>query len=119
MKRSHRNDRGVVAVEAVFVIPALVALIFAIIAYAQVSTLNSQTTSAARDGARALSIGSTLTTVTIPDPSITIKQTAGGCPGPWVEVTATAIYKFSIVPLIPLPDAHLIQTARMPCQAAS
>jgi Flp pilus assembly protein TadG len=112
--RSHRGDRGVVALELVIALPFLLMLIIGAVVLGNFLRVKTQTSGLARDGARAAALRQTLPTGT------TIVGAA--CPNPtdptkFVTVQATtALSLRSIPPLLPnvLP-ANVTETVSMRC----
>jgi hypothetical protein len=81
--RSHRlhpqhDDRGIVAVEFVFIFPFLVLMLFAIVAFGNYLSKTTVTTGAARDGARIAALGQPAPS-TINGIAVTYSYAGGPC----------------------------------------
>ena len=129
---SRRDDRGVVAIEFVLILPIFIALIVCSITLAGLFQTKSQVVGAARDGARALAIKPLPAT---PDPDtnstdgITVELEGDRCPRltdplyqtatpPQVTVKATRNYTVD-VPFVPSDPSwtniQVTEKATMPC----
>jgi Flp pilus assembly protein TadG len=110
--RPHRtsDDRGIVAVEFVFVFPFLVLMLFAIVAFGNYLSRTTAATGAARDGARIAALGQPAPS-SINGATVTYSYAGGACRLPTdaafaysashtVTATATTTYNLSI-PLFP------------------
>ena len=112
--RSHRHDRGVVALELVLALPFLLMLIIGTVVLGNFLRVKTQTSGLARDGARAAALHQTLPTGTV--------VVGTPCPTPndstkFVTVQATTTLSLrSIPPLLPnvLP-ATITETVTMRC----
>jgi ABC-type Na+ efflux pump permease subunit len=104
--RTHRDrhdDRGVVALEVVLVLPVLLMLIIGIVVLGNALSVKTQTTGLARDGARAAALRKPLPADTVvvgaacPDPTDTTE---------YVTVEATKPVNLRSVPFLPalLPE---------------
>ena len=96
--RSHRDDRGVVALEFVLVVPCFLILIIGIVVMGNFLRVKTQTTGLARDGARAAALRQPLPTGTV------VVGTA--CPNPtdttkFVTVEADTDLTLRDIPFIP------------------
>ena len=111
MRLAPHNDRGVVAIEFVLVLPALLIVLFSVIGLGAVLGATNRAIGAARDGARAASLGLT-PPATVGDIAVTYSYSGGGpClkandPGftfnPDHKVTATAtIDNYPVSPVLP------------------
>lgn len=116
MKRSlhtRHDDRGVVALEVVLVMPILLMLIIGTVVLGNFLNLKTQTTGVARDGARAASLNQSLPADTVvvgapcADPSD---------PTQFVTVQATKSVTLRSIPFLPtlLPD-NITETVTMRC----
>jgi Flp pilus assembly protein TadG len=95
----HRDDRGVVAIEFVFILPFLLMLVVGIVALGNVLSLKAQANELARAGARAAALGQPL-----PEPDLT-SISEGECAAPVgpndsIEVEATLDVSLRSIPLI-------------------
>lgn len=111
--QSQHNDRGVVALEVVLVMPILLMLIIGTVVLGNFLNLKTQTTGLARDGARAASISRPLPTDTV--------VVGASCANPsdptkFVTVRATKNVSLRDIPFLPtlLPDT-ITQTVTMRC----
>jgi Flp pilus assembly protein TadG len=124
---SHRDDRGVVALEFIVALPMLVALIVTIITLAGLFQTKSRVVGAARDGARALAIkpGASPNPDTNAADGITVVLTGPFCPAltnpayqtttpPKVTATGSKSYTVS-VPLVGTWTRTVTESATMPC----
>ena len=108
-----RDDRGVVAIEFVFILPLLLMLIVGILVLGNFLSVKTQATGLARDGARAASLRLTLPAGTAivgtPCPSPTDSTQS-------VTVQATKDVSLRSIPLVPsvLP-ATITETVTMRC----
>jgi hypothetical protein len=112
--RSHRDDRGVVALEVVLAMPVLLMLIIGTVVLGNFLNLKTQTTGLARDGARAAALHQPLPTGT------SIEGAA--CPTPndpteYVTVKATKDVSLRSFPLVPVDflPATITETVTMRC----
>jgi hypothetical protein len=112
--RSQRDDRGVVALEVVLVMPILVMLIFGTIVLGNFLNLKTQTSGLARDGARDAALRQA--------PRAGTLIVEGGCHASsnpltdTVTVSATKTVSLRSIPLLPalLPDT-ITETVTMRC----
>jgi Flp pilus assembly protein TadG len=124
---SHRDDRGVVALEFVVALPMIVALIVTIITLAGLFQTKSRVVGAARDGARALAIkpGASPNPDTNATDGITVVLEGAACPAltnpayqtatpPQVTAKASKVYTVT-VPLVGSWTRDVIERAKMPC----
>jgi hypothetical protein len=111
MRLAPHNDRGVVAIEFVLVLPALLIVLFSVIGLGAFLGATNRAIGAARDGARAASLGLP-PPATVGDIAVTYSYSGGGpClkandPGftfnPAHKVTATAtIDNYPVSPVLP------------------
>lgn len=112
--RSQRDDRGVVALEFVIVLPLLLTLIIGTFVLGIFLSEKSQTIGFAHDGARAASLGRPL-----PVANGTVIEIVGSpCPNAVKTVTVRATRPVSLrsIPFVPvlLKETH-DETARFPC----
>ena len=112
--RSHRDDRGVVALEVVLAVPILLMLIIGAVVLGNFLNVKTQTTGLARDGARAaalhqpLPIGTVVIGTACPTPSDPTK---------FVTVQATKNVTLRSIPLMPVNflPATTTETVTMRC----
>ena len=110
--RSRRDDRGVVALELVLAVPALLMLIIAVVVLGNFLNVKTQTSGLARDGARAAALR-----LTLPAGTTVI---SGSCvsrdPTKFVTVQATKPVSLRSIPFVPLvlPD-EIEETVTMRC----
>jgi Flp pilus assembly protein TadG len=112
--RSQRDDRGVVAIEVVIVMPILLMLIIGTVVLGNFLNLKTQTSGLARDGARDAALNQTPRAGTV--------IVAGGCNASsdpltdTVTVQATKAVTLRSIPLLPalLPDT-ITETVTMRC----
>jgi len=112
--KSHRHDdRGVVALEVVLVMPILLMLIIGTVVLGNFLNLKTQTSGLARDGARSASISRPLPADTV--------VVGPGCANPsdptkFVTVQATKTVSLRSIPFLPtvLPD-KITETVTMRC----
>src|SRR6056297_2374472 len=101
--RTERDDRGVVAIELVIVLPILLTLIIGTVVLGNLLSIKTQTTGIARDGARAAALGKPLPadTVIVGAPCAT-----PGDPTQFVTVEATRTVNLRSIPFVPtlLPE---------------
>lgn len=124
-QRSHRHDdRGVVALELVLVLPIIIGLLVTSIAFAGLFQTKSRVVGAARDGARALALGRSadpdssdgITVVLVPPvcPPLTDRAYQSSTPP---KVTARAFTKYDVI--IPFVGEwrgiDVEEKATMPC----
>lgn len=116
------RDRGAALLEFVLVVPILLTLLVGLIDFGRAYSMQVQLHGAAREGARALSLGKTSADVSAATraaaPGMTISsvsQTACAGSGSTATVTVGASYTFSI-PFVPLGTRSLSATAAMRCQ---
>lgn len=110
----HRDDRGVVTIELIIVLPLLLMLLVGTIVFGNFLSVKTQTAGLARDGARAAALLKTLPA----DTTIV----AGECNAPVgpddsVTVQATKVVTLRNIPLLPLnvlPD-KTTETVTMRC----
>ena len=111
--RSQRDDRGVVALEVVLVMPILLMLIIGTVVLGNFLNLKTQTSGLARDGARSAALSRSLPadTVIIGAPCPTPSD-----PTEFVTVQATKTVSLRSIPLLPalLPDT-ITETVTMRC----
>jgi hypothetical protein len=112
--RSRRDDRGVVALELVIAVPALLMLIIGAVVMGNFLSIKTQTTGLARDGARAAALHQPL-------PSGT-SVVGTPCPTPndptkFVTVQATKNVTLRSIPLMPVDflPATTSETVTMRC----
>ena len=110
---TQRDDRGVVALEFIVVLPFLLALIVGVVVLGNALSIKTQTTGLARDGARAASLG-----LALPSDTVIVGVS---CPTPsdatrFVTVRATKPVTVRSIPFLPavLP-ATLTETVTMRC----
>lgn len=111
--RSPRDDRGVVAIELVLIIPIFLMLIVGTIVLGSFLSQKTQTVGLARDGARAASLqqpmpaGTTVSGTACPNPADPTKS---------VTVQATESVSLTVIPFMPnfLP-ANITETVTMRC----
>ncbi len=116
-KALNSDDRGVVALEFVLVIPFLIALLLAIASFGAFFSKKVEVTSAARDAARTLALRGTPTYPAGMSPvSGSVVTCAAGdtTSNASVTVTLTGGYTFNI-PLIPLGNRPITATGIMRC----
>lgn len=127
--RSHRDDRGVVALELVLVMPFLVALLVCIIAFAGLFQTKSRVVGAARDGARALALQAGVATPnadTNATDGITVVLVPPKCPPltdtsyqsstpPKVTAEATKLYTVDVPFVHTWSNIQVLERATMPC----
>ena len=127
--RSDRDDRGVVALEFVLALPALIALLVCIVTVAGLFQTKSRVVGAARDGARALALQAGVASPNA-DPNLTdgitvvleglacppLTNTAYQSPTP-PKVSAKASNKYTVdVPFVGTwTDIDVAEIATMPC----
>jgi Flp pilus assembly protein TadG len=111
--RTHRDDRGVVALELVLAVPVLIMLIIGVVVLGNALSVKTQTVGLARDGARAAALGQTLPAGT--------SIVGAACPNPAdptdsVTVEATKTLSLRSIPFLPavLPDT-IEETVTMRC----
>jgi Flp pilus assembly protein TadG len=107
------DDRGVVALEFVLIVPFLVALVFAIASFGLYFSKSVNVTSTARDAARTLALRKTPTYPSGMTPSGVVTCAAGDTSNN-SSVTLTSSYTFSI-PFIPLGTKTITATGTMRC----
>ena len=112
--RSHRDDRGVVALELVIAVPFLLMLILGAVVLGNFLNLKTQTTGLARDGARAAALHQPLPA----DTSVV----GTPCPTPndptkFVTVQAIKSVSLRSIPLMPVNflPATITETVTMRC----
>jgi hypothetical protein len=121
----HNNDRGVVAIEFVLVFPLLLIVVFAVVGLGAFLGATNRAVGAARDGARAASLGLS-PPATVGDIDVTYAYSAGGpCvkgsdPGftfdPNHKVTATAkIDNYPVSPVLPGLTPDVSESVVMVC----
>jgi hypothetical protein len=112
--QNDRDDRGVVALEMVLVLPILITLIFGVVVLGNALSVKTQTMGVARDGARAAALGKELPADTViigaacPDATDTTQ---------FVTVQATKPILARNIPFVPdsaLPD-QITETVTMRC----
>jgi TadE-like protein len=111
--RSQRDDRGVVALELVLVVPILIMLIIGVVVLGNALSVKTQTIGLARDGARAASLGQAMPAGTsivgtpCPNPSDPTRS---------VTVSATTNVSLRSIPFVPtLLPATITETVTMRC----
>ena len=108
-----RDDRGVVALEVVLVLPILFTLIIGVVVLGNALSVKTQTMGVARDGARAAALGKPLPAETA--------IIGASCPNPtdtdaFVTVQATKPLNLRSIPFGPaLLPAELTETVTMRC----
>jgi Flp pilus assembly protein TadG len=122
--RSQRDDRGVVAIELVLVLPIIIGLLVTSIAFAGLFQTKSRVVGAARDGARASALGLS------PDPNfddgITVVRVGPACPErsnpayqsltpPKVTARASTTYDVTIPFVGEWKNIDVTEEATMPC----
>jgi len=127
--RLHRDDRGVVALEVVLVMPVIVMLLVCSIAVAGLFQTKSRVVGAARDGARKLALqagvgspvadpnatdGITVVLVGSPCPALTNPAYQSSTP-PQVTARASTTYTLSVPFVGTWTDIDVSETATMPC----
>jgi biotin transporter BioY len=113
--RSQREDRGVVALEVVLVVPILLMLIIGTVVLGNFLNLKTQTSGLARDGARDAALRET--------PRAGAVIVAGGCTAgsdpltDTVTVSATKTVSLRSIPFLPidLVPATITETVTMRC----
>ena len=127
--RSPRDDRGVVALEFVLMVPFLVALVVCIITFAGLFQTKSRVVGAARDGARALALqagAATPNADTNATDGITVVLVPPKCPPltdtayqsstpPKVTAEASKLYTVDVPFVHTWTDINVSETATMPC----
>lgn len=116
--QSELDDRGVVAIEFVFIFPFLVALIMTIAQFGIFFSRQVQTESTAQDAARTLAIGGPSAVVTVPAGWTLVSFQKCTVPGDTTSnatVTFSRSYTFSISPLLPLGTKTITATGKMRC----
>jgi len=108
-----RDDRGVVALEFVFVVPFLIALVFAIAQFGLYFSKKVDVTSTARDAARTLALRGTPTYPTGVTASNVVTCAVGDTSNN-ASVPLTTTYTFSI-PLVPLGTKSITAVGTMRC----
>jgi Flp pilus assembly protein TadG len=110
---SRRDDRGVVAIELVIVMPILLMLIIGTVVLGNFLNLKTQTSGLARDGARSAALSRSLPadTVVVGAPCANPSD-----PTQFVTVQATKNVTLRSIPLLPalLPDT-ITETVTMRC----
>jgi TadE-like protein len=111
---SHRDDRGVVALEVVLAMPILLMLIIGTVVLGNFLSVKTQTTGLARDGARAAALQKPLPAGTVVLGAV--------CPTPndptkFVTVQATKNVTLRSIPLMPVNflPATTTETVTMRC----
>jgi Flp pilus assembly protein TadG len=127
--RSHRDDRGVVALELVLAMPFIVALLVCSITVAGLFQTKSRVVGAARDGARSLALqagvatpiadrnsGDGITVVLVPPacPALTSTAYQSSTP-PQVIAKASKLYTVSVPFVGTWSNVNVTETATMPC----
>jgi Flp pilus assembly protein TadG len=116
--RTHRDDKGVVALEMVLAVPVLIGLIFFVVVLGNALSVKTQTMGFARDGAREAALGKPLPVVD----GVVFAFASPPCPNPgdsdvFVKVQATMSLDLQTIPFLPvklLPD-ELTETVTMRC----
>jgi Flp pilus assembly protein TadG len=112
-QQSHRDDRGVVALELVLALPFLLMLIIGAVVLGNFLSVKTQTVGLARDGARAAALRQPLPADTSVD--------GAACPDPtdstkFVIVQATKTVSLRSIPFLPtLLPATITETVTMRC----
>lgn len=111
--KSLRDDRGVVALELVIVLPILLTLIIGTVVLGNFLNLKTQTSGLARDGARAASISRPLPADTA---VVGASCASPSDPTKFVTVQATKMVSLRSIPFLPdlLPNA-ITETVTMRC----
>ncbi len=111
--RSRRDDRGVVALEVVLVMPILLMLIIGTVVLGNFLNLKTQTSGLARDGARAAALSRSLPTNTA---VVGTPCSSPSDPTKFVTVEATRTVSLRSIPFLPdlLPDT-ITETVTMRC----
>lgn len=111
--RSRRDDRGVVALEVVLVMPILLMLIIGTVVLGNFLNLKTQTSGLARDGARSAALSRSLPadTAVVGAPCANPSD-----PTKFVTVQATKTVSLRSIPFLPdlLPDT-ITETVTMRC----
>ena len=127
--RSRRDDRGVVAIEFLLILPFIIALLACSITLAGLFQTKSRVVGAARDGARALAIKPGVaapTADTNPTDDITVVLDGPACPPltnaayqtatpPQVTAEASTTYTVNIPFVGTWTDIDVSEKATMPC----
>ena len=111
--RSRYDDRGVVALEVVLVMPILLMLIIGTVVLGNFLNLKTQTSGLARDGARAASISRPL-----PADTVVVGSSCANPSDPtkFVTVQATRTVSLRSIPLLPpIVPATITETVTMRC----
>jgi hypothetical protein len=111
--RTHRDDKGVVALEMVLALPVLIMLIIGVVVLGNALSVKTQTMGLARDGARAAALsqplpaGTSIIGAACPDPAD---------PTDSVTVEATKTLSLRSIPFLPavLPET-IEETVTMRC----
>lgn len=128
-QRGHRRrDRGAAAVEAALVIPLLLLLVFGIIDFGRMLNYQIKVTEAAREGARALSLGADArtrvnTVMDISPTEYTVDDTDGCAANPAANDDARVIVRYPFQFVTPVSvlaglggPITISSTGIMPCQ---
>ena len=115
MKRSlntRNDDRGVVAIELVIVLPILLMLIIGTVVLGSFLSVKTQTSGLARDGARAAALRQDLPADTVILGAPCANPTD---PTKFVKVQATKTVQLRNIPLLPALPATITETVTMRC----
>jgi TadE-like protein len=121
-RRRRSRDRGAAAVEAALVLPLLLMIIFGIIDFGRMLNAQIRVTEAAREAARAVSLGQSPEPVTAAL-DITEPLSVSGCSGGAANATVEVTYEFEFVtPFALMADFaadsfDLTSTGVMPCRS--
>jgi len=120
------NERGAAAVEMALVLPMLIALVFGIIEFGRAYNAKLELSSAVREGARSLAIGTPLAQITTTvsnaaaglDPTkLTITTSGSPCaPGGNATVTASYPFTYTIPPFFTQATTTLTASGAMRCE---
>jgi hypothetical protein len=113
--RTDRDDRGVVALEFILVLPVLLMLIIGTVVLGNYLSVTTQTVGLARDGARAAALGRPLPADTV---IVSAPCSVPVNPDQYVTVEATKPLTLRGIPFVPslLPDT-ISETVTMRCGA--
>ena len=111
---SHEDDRGVVALELVLALPALLMLIIGSVVLGNYLSIKTQTVGLARDGARAAALSQTL-----PAQTVIVGVACANPTDPTKFVTVQALKAVSLrsIPFIPITllPGTITETVTMRC----